>query len=251
MIKNNKTTNLSRAILMLVKNANPEAEKTLMIKLETACYNLIDITHNNETKIYAQLKYIMDLLSVARQVNVFLEENVIFIMNVISEISKTYETKSETKNEEIINEKIRDILEDGEISETENFNSGVNKLYIDKRQEDIKKEIKNLEKSSETKSNNLHSSNQKSSETKKTESRFESIRDVVHPGRQVENNARKLSRREEVLKTLSSVPVSIKEVGDRVLGCSEKTLQRELNALVDTRQALRIGEKRWSRYVLA
>ncbi len=240
--KNNKTTNLSRAILMLVKNANPESEKTLLTKLETACYDLIDITHNDETKIYTQLKYMIDLLVVARQVNVFLEENIIFIMNVISEISKTYETKSETKNEEIINEKIRNILEDGEMSETENLSARVSNLYIDKRQEEIKKEIKNLEKLSETKSNNLDFSDQKSLETKKTD----------YSGRQqVENNTRKLSRREEVLKTLSSVPVSIKEVSEKVLGCSEKTLQRELNALVDKRQAIRVGEKRWSRYILA
>jgi hypothetical protein len=261
--QNNKTINLSRAILLLAKNANQEIEKTLLTKVETACYDLIDITHNNETKIYSQLKYISDLMLVARQVNIFLEENVIFIMSIISEISKSYETKLETKNEEIINEKIRDMLEGGEMSETENIKTEVNNFYNYKRQDEVKKEIKTLENRSETKINNTHFSNQNVSETKKTESsRFENVlnknenkitdksQDRNENVRDMSNN-RKLSRKEEVLKTLSSVPVSIKDVAEKVLGCSEKTIQRELNALVDSRLAIRIGEKRWSKYILA
>jgi DNA-binding HxlR family transcriptional regulator len=45
------------------------------------------------------------------------------------------------------------------------------------------------------------------------------------------------------------VDVSIKDIAARIKGCSEKTIQRELNALLYDNIIERIGEKRWSRYV--
>ena len=257
--QNNKTVNLSRAIMMLVKNVSTDKEKTLLTKIETASYDLIDTTHNDKTKINDKLSYLYDLMIMAGQVNLFLEENTIFIMSVISEISKSYETKLLVKNEEIINEKIRDILQGGEMSETEYTNnfeaSEISKSDISKRQEEIKREIKTLEKVSETKSQNFNYENKKIErleiknvpEYRKIEKQdTESVKDT----KSAEGN-RKLGRREEVLKVLSKTPVSIKDVSEKVLGCSEKTLQRELNTLVDLNLAVRIGEKRWSKYILA
>lgn len=62
---------------------------------------------------------------------------------------------------------------------------------------------------------------------------------------------KKQSRREEILALLvPGVDVSIKDISARIKGCSEKTIQRELNALLDANIVERIGEKRWSRYVL-
>lgn len=62
---------------------------------------------------------------------------------------------------------------------------------------------------------------------------------------------KKQSRREEILALLMpGVDVSIKDISARIRGCSEKTIQRELNALLDAHIVERIGEKRWSRYVL-
>jgi hypothetical protein len=42
--------------------------------------------------------------------------------------------------------------------------------------------------------------------------------------------------------------VSIKDISSAFSDCSEKTIQRELNALVANGQIKKIGEKRWSRY---
>ncbi len=42
--------------------------------------------------------------------------------------------------------------------------------------------------------------------------------------------------------------VSIKDISYAFTDCSEKTIQRELNALVANGQIKKIGEKRWSRY---
>lgn len=62
---------------------------------------------------------------------------------------------------------------------------------------------------------------------------------------------RKNSRREQILALfVKGVDVSIKDIASRIRGCSEKTIQRELNSLLYDNIIERIGEKRWSRYVL-
>jgi hypothetical protein len=62
---------------------------------------------------------------------------------------------------------------------------------------------------------------------------------------------RKLSRRDQILALfVRGVDVSIKDIAGRIKGCSEKTIQRELNSLLYDNLIERIGEKRWSRYVL-
>lgn len=62
---------------------------------------------------------------------------------------------------------------------------------------------------------------------------------------------RKQSRKDQVLALfIKGVDVSIKDISARIRGCSEKTIQRELNALLSEDLIERIGEKRWSRYVL-
>ncbi len=62
---------------------------------------------------------------------------------------------------------------------------------------------------------------------------------------------KKLSRREQILALfVRGVDVSIKDIAAKIKGCSEKTIQRELNALLYDNLIERIGEKRWSRYVL-
>ena len=63
--------------------------------------------------------------------------------------------------------------------------------------------------------------------------------------------ARKVSRREQILSVfVKGRDISIKDISAKVKGCSEKTIQRELNNLVFDHLLSRIGEKRWSRYVL-
>ena len=62
---------------------------------------------------------------------------------------------------------------------------------------------------------------------------------------------RKQGRREQILALfVKGVDVSIKDIASRIKGCSEKTIQRELNALLYDNVIERIGEKRWSRYIL-
>jgi hypothetical protein len=56
-------------------------------------------------------------------------------------------------------------------------------------------------------------------------------------------------RRSRILSVLKAQPgVSIKDIVDTVKDCSEKTIQRELNALIKDGLVRREGERRWSKY---
>jgi hypothetical protein len=61
---------------------------------------------------------------------------------------------------------------------------------------------------------------------------------------------RKNGRKSDILSQVTSAPQSIKDIANRISGCSEKTVQRELNNLLEEGLIQRIGEKRWSKYLL-
>lgn len=68
----------------------------------------------------------------------------------------------------------------------------------------------------------------------------------------VQNQERKNNRREQILSLFTKgTEVSIKDISKKIVGCSVKTIQRELNDLVAENKVERIGDKRWSKYVLA
>lgn len=63
------------------------------------------------------------------------------------------------------------------------------------------------------------------------------------------NYKRHLSRRDIILSLLDKKDkITIKDASDAVHGCSEKTIQRELIALVSEGVLLKEGERRWSTY---
>lgn len=62
----------------------------------------------------------------------------------------------------------------------------------------------------------------------------------------------KKARRTRVLEHLSKTELkTIKDVSKFFTDCSEKTIQRELNDLVEERFIVRVGDRRWSTYKLA
>lgn len=62
----------------------------------------------------------------------------------------------------------------------------------------------------------------------------------------------KKARRGRVLEYLSKTELrSIKDISKFFTDCSEKTIQRELNDLVDEKIIIRVGDRRWSTYKLA
>ncbi len=59
-------------------------------------------------------------------------------------------------------------------------------------------------------------------------------------------------RKEAILDVLQGGrELGIKDVASYIVGCSEKTVQRELAALVTSGLVKRLGDKRWSRYALS
>lgn len=63
---------------------------------------------------------------------------------------------------------------------------------------------------------------------------------------------RRNQRNKDILNLISKKRnVSIKDIALSVKGCSEKTIQRELNSLIKEGIVKKAGERRWSRYSLA
>lgn len=60
----------------------------------------------------------------------------------------------------------------------------------------------------------------------------------------------KKERTDKILVLLKDKEASIKDISNNFTNCSEKTIQRELNAMVSKGQIKKIGSKRWSRYTL-
>ncbi len=64
-----------------------------------------------------------------------------------------------------------------------------------------------------------------------------------------ENNKRKEQRREAVLSFIKdNNGCGIKDILPNIVGCSEKTVQRELISLINEGKLRKIGERRWSKY---
>lgn len=62
---------------------------------------------------------------------------------------------------------------------------------------------------------------------------------------------RKENRRDQILGLFSKgVEVSINDISKKIVGYSVKTIQRELNDLVMEEKLKKIGDKRWSKYIL-
>ncbi len=107
-------------------------------------------------------------------------------------------------------------------------------------------------------SNNLNEKVLKSKESVNTANKKENLSKAnieksevktIKKPRKSEN--RKNNRREQILALFTKgVEISIHDISKKVIGCSIKTLQRELNSLVLDRKIDRIGDKRWSKYVL-
>lgn len=92
------------------------------------------------------------------------------------------------------------------------------------------------------------------SKPKASETRVPRRRAVSIPEGDISSDAyfvySKLTDRAERIKTvLEAKPrATIKDIADIITDVSEKTIQRELNSLIEKGQVIREGERRWSRY---
>jgi predicted HTH transcriptional regulator len=59
-------------------------------------------------------------------------------------------------------------------------------------------------------------------------------------------------RAERIKTVLEAKPqATVKDIAEVITDVSEKTIQRELNSLIEKGQVIREGERRWSRYSVA
>lgn len=160
--------------------------------------------------------------------------------------------KTKLSNSNINNKTSFDILSDRNIKaqnmffekevktkKTENLNEIINDKINNKRQNN-----KNLI----TEYGNIEIE-QKEIETPINETKI--ISKQIKPNKTKQNEEKKNNRREDILNLFTKgVEVSINDISKKIIGVSIKTLQRELNTLLEEGLIIKIGEKRWSKYIL-
>lgn len=66
------------------------------------------------------------------------------------------------------------------------------------------------------------------------------------------DSSRKSNRQNNILEFITKhKDVSIKDIIPNIKGCSEKTIQRELTDLVLSQKIKKVGDRRWTRYIVA
>ncbi len=174
--------------------------------------------------------------------------------NIAEEVNKkTLYNFEKNKNENILSTKRflekNTVLEEGSIKD----NSVYKRQFIN----DNNKKINNIKDNNEFlkdsfDKNNTKNNRQNSSEKivkSNTENKF---RDINKMSKMAKNQDRKDNRREQILALFTrGVEVTINDISKKIIGCSVKTIQRELNDLVDENRIEKIGDKRWSKYILS
>jgi DNA-binding transcriptional ArsR family regulator len=101
----------------------------------------------------------------------------------------------------------------------------------------------------EIETDKMYKSTQPSSKTISNKTHFESDRALRD---NLKKNGKKKARRDQILDILKDKgETNIKDISFHVGGVSEKTIQRDLNLLIRKGVVSRMGEKRWSTYVLS
>ena len=159
----------------------------------------------------------------------------------LKNLNTSYDAITErNKHTEISNNNNNESIAKKNINSYEDVSIIVNDNY--KRQNEIIKDIIPYKPKEEIKLEN-----KKIASTKAYIGKSE-LKTIAKP-RKSEN--RKQNRREQIISLFTKgVEISIHDISKKVVGCSIKTLQRELNALVLDKKIDRIGDKRWSKYIL-
>ncbi len=187
--------------------------------------------------------------------NIFYKKQFQFSENNLSILEEEFFNefnKTKLSNSNINNKTSFDILSDRNIKaqnmlfekeiknkKTENVNEIINDKINHKRQnnKNLVEEYINTE------------INQKQNETLLNE--IKPIPKQIKPNKTKQNEEKKNNRREDILNLFTKgVEVSINDISKKIIGVSIKTLQRELNTLLEEGQIKKIGEKRWSKYIL-
>lgn len=276
-----KVINIAQAVFIVTENAksytvndmeNTDIKKRVLNDLELATLNLIHTYYKHlkdwETDMSRGLVYMRTLISLAQQIEIIssmnaqvLEKGINFVFVALEE--KIQDTKrqdaaiAETDSNRQVELAID--LNIDNVYETETFDIYQKDTIGEITDKSVEKTIeKNVEKFVEKKSSYTKPVDDKQNikDTKKDikqdriQDRIQDTAQTRPVSRETESHNRQQNRRQEILDILTDTPISIKDISTHILGCSEKTIQRELNALLFERRIQKIGEKRWSKYLL-
>lgn len=215
-----KLDKIVRTLFFIASHIRQVGDVDLSAKIDSAAYNLLDVAYNNKGVYLNVCDYATALLSIAVEKE-FISQNG---LSIFKEAVRTVFVKRQTNN-------IFEIEELDTVKDIKELHQATSiKIFEDKHQTQIP-QIKYKENVFEL------------SAAKKDKIEINTNLKKIDDKRQSE-------RRQEILRALSSTPVSIKDIAVNVAGCSEKTIQRELNSLVDEGRVKRVGEKRWSKYAV-
>ena len=147
-------------------------------------------------------------------------------------------------NISIINESIKDNIHNDDIYKGQIFINNIK----DKSNNTINQKDIITDKYKKSDKDVLIYNNTKIKDIPNTQSDNKIIKDNIN---QKDFSKKQVQRRDSIYKIIQKGEVNIKDISSKIIGCSEKTILRELQYLLDTNMIVRIGEKRWSRYRIA
>jgi hypothetical protein len=197
--------------VFLIANLIPEKEQ-LGLKIKNLTINMISyLAHVKEPNFPENMSYIGKVEVIKKQICSFMD-----ISRDISLISDM--------NVEIIKREL-DLLMDNLLEIKAKSNLLNDKLYLLSNNTESKVQSKNSVKS------------------------VESIKDITN-NKRVDSKGH--NRKRAILELIRfKKTADIKDVAAGIKGCSEKTIQRSLSSLVNEGLIRRVGERRWSKYLLA
>ena len=242
-----KTESIIWAALLIIESCKKYRKdfEELATKIEQLAYVTVEDFYKNKSQYQYRIKdnlcNMVFYINILKLKGYITEDNHSALVFAYSAVIKAYDTleKEESRS-------LRDIdlgLQDTETKDGDSTRRESRPAIAETRDMDKNLSLKDTRKQSQIRDKATAPQPVKSSQTGQSVSDNKNLKEVIFVKRQD-------SRRNEILDMLSTHPINIKDIAQKVLGCSEKTIQRELNSLLEDKLIERIGEKRWSKYVI-
>ena len=215
--------------------------RSLAVELASDSHALIHAPSRDRGFIFSDLELIateiMSLLSIARSIRMVSEMNADILLRELTTNTERMRTWTETG-----------------FYESESFGPAVTPVSFSLNEDHFKTEQPSVPKTDPVSlpkvSKNVEVSRPYKGHVERTKE--ESIKKTTNDDARKFDFAVKLNRRNSILKIIKDKKeVTIKDISEMISDCSEKTIQRELINLVSEGVLKRVGEKRWSKYMLA
>jgi DNA-binding transcriptional ArsR family regulator len=254
-----KTSNVVEAIYVLMNYVEEGREELLVSNIKTVCLSLLKTYYSKSATLKQETEYLASLIGVLHKSGSITDRNyetvmrgIVYILDALRdrsarsveidlEINETNlqvssETSKASSQEQIATPNLKDIQDKRNL-----YNTNINKLPVPKAT--VKRVVNRMYRSGTALTNEEDT---KTTNSNNGEDSFESrLNSEINS-----TNLRQTNRRTEILSLLSTNPISINDIASKIKGCSSKTIQRELNSLLQDKLILKSGDKRWSRYYL-